>query len=184
MEGGFFPEEAPAASTRSEDDSVALPTDTMDACMHCGGIPVSQEMRGCLGLLVCDRCSRSRVRLITKTNCRERYLLTEEEILQFRCLTRPNPHRGSWNDMQLYLEDEISKFSIQKHGSLEEVERIKGERSEQLKRRRMGKIKKQVKSLKQKVFLKPRKEFHRHTFRRVGPRGVCECGMEVELEEI
>lgn len=184
MEGGFFAEETQILSKDGEEDTVMLPVSPAESCMHCSGIPVSQEMRSCFEILVCGKCRRYKVRLITKTKCREHYLLTEEEIQQFKYLTRSNPHRGSWNDMQLYFEDEIARFSIQKHGSSDALERTKEERAEQLKRRKMGKIKKQIRGLKQKVFLKPRADPHRHVFERVRNKGVCGCGMEVDLEEL
>lgn len=180
-EGGFFREEE-APRKRADSDSLLLPV--TEVCAYCGSAPVLDEIKKCFGILVCGRCNRTKIKLITKTKCREYYLLTEEEMRQFRCMSRPNPHRGGWNDMQLYVEEEICAYSLRKHGGDEELHERRKERGEKGKKTKLTRMKRQIKEMKRQVFLKPRKEAHRHVFKQQGNKGVCECGMEVEQEEI
>ncbi|KAI4291292.1 DNA-repair protein complementing XP-A cells [Pancytospora philotis] len=184
MEGGFFASEDTAPKRADEEDAVQLPVDYKESCMYCRSIPVAVDMRKSFGILVCAKCARSRVKLITKTKCKEEHLLTEEELSHFKYLERPNPRRGSWHDMQLYIEEEIAQRSIAKFGSKAEIERTRAEREAKIRQRKTSKIKKQVRTLKRNVLYEPKEAPHRHEFIIQGSKGVCACGLTVDAEEI
>lgn len=53
------------------------------------------------------------------------YLLTDEELSDHTvlpCMTKPNPHKATWSEMQLYLSAQVEKFAIEKWGSLEAIQ--------------------------------------------------------------
>ena len=183
-EGGFFaPAEEPVAG-RSMERAVQLPVDKADGCTFCGRLPLSEEIEKVFGKRVCYPCSYSRLQFVTKTTCRQKYLLTEEELAHFRCLARPNPRKGTWNDMQLYLEEEIAAHSASKYGSLEEVARLREERVAQAKERRVKRLRGRVRDLKRQTFIAQPRADHTHKFMFSDGKGVCECGMEIEHEEL
>lgn len=183
---GFFKEEERNTEKRlSEDQSVVLPIPEDDRCMYCRGVPLDKEIIKCFRISVCSECNKTRLKFITKTTCKVDYLLNDEELKQFGCLSRPNPHKGTWNDMQLYLEAEIKRFSIEKYGSEAKVAEIKNEKKVKKKEAKLREIKSKVKELKRKTFLAPVKERRVHKFIKHGKNcSVCECGMLIEEEEL
>lgn len=73
---------------------------------------------------VCFSCkdSNSLYKIITKTQARSEFLLTDEELADSALLpsiSRKNPHNPRWADMKLYLKKQVRDFSIKKHGSEE-----------------------------------------------------------------
>lgn len=184
--GGFFGDTDSAADSRQkgEDQSITIPLSRGECCMYCGGVPVVSEIKRVFSMCVCSPCSHAHLKLITKTQCKANYLLTEEELRDFRHLSRPNPHKGTWNDMQLYLEREISDFSIAKHGSMEQIEATKETRRARTRRRKRERIKHRVRELKRKTFLAVSGERHVHSFVHKGAFSECSCGMRIEEEEI
>lgn len=183
-EGGFFPDPTAKEAKKEEDQSITIPLRKSECCMHCERVPVVAEIRKVFSICVCSSCSHTHLKFITKTQCKSDYLLTEEELREFKHLSRPNPHKGTWNDMQLYLESEISEFSLAKHGSMEQVELIKESRMARSKKRKMDKIKHRVRELKKRTLFAAGKERHTHSFARKGKFSECSCGMKIEQEEI
>lgn len=185
LDGGFFSEKSENKPKNClQDDLVILPISENECCEYCKSIPILYEIKKLFNILVCYSCSRSELNFITKTDSKNRFLLTEEEIRQFKYLSRPNPHKGSWNEMQLYLEKEIIEFSISKHGSFENIEAIKTKRKDLQKKKKMDKVKKRVKELKKRTFLVEKEERHAHKFIRKDGISKCKCGMEIEEEEL
>lgn len=184
-ECGFFCDGCGEASKNvAEDPSVLVPVKPQDRCMYCGRVPLDHEIKSVFGMNVCGPCSRTELRFITKTRCMREYLLTSDELRHFKCLTRPNPHRGTWNDMQLFVEHSIQEFAIEKHGGLEAIEKIKEDRKVKNKARKLEQVKKRVRDLKRRTFLARNKESHIHRFINKGSISVCECGMKIEEEEL
>lgn len=123
--------------------------------------------------------------MITKSTCQNTYLLNDYDLKHFNYLVRPNPHKGTWSNMNLYIEEEIVKYAIQKYGSLEEIESIKTKRESDLLGRKKKRMRKVVKDFKRKTLLsKPRNERHSHRFEVSGGVKRCDCGLEYEEEEI
>lgn len=112
------------------------------------------------------------------------YLLTDDELKNFGHLSRQNPHKGTWNDMLLFLEFQIKEYAIEKHGSLENIQKEKEERKRRAKDRKIEKMKKRIKELKKKTFLKLPNQKHTHVFVNNGKQSSCECGMTIEEEEL
>lgn len=92
-------------------------------CEACGSsIGIDPELYDNFRACVCYSCKESNeiYEIITKTQARNEYLLTDEELadsLLLPSISRKNPHNPRWADMKLYLRRQVRDFSIKKHGS-------------------------------------------------------------------
>ena len=65
--------------------------------------------------------------LLTKTEAREDYLLTEPELKDPELLPhleKPNPHKSTWNNMMLFLRYQVEEYALseRKWGSAEKLD--------------------------------------------------------------
>jgi DNA-repair protein complementing XP-A cells len=139
--------------------SVLTGKDEAVGCRECGALGIDWTWREVFGTAVCGACKDKhpeRYSLLTKTEAREDYLLTNEELqdaLLLPHLKRPNPHKATWNDMQLYLRYQVEgyAFSAKRWGSQEaldaEFERREGEK----KARKEKKFKSKLSELKKRT---------------------------------
>ena len=94
-------------------------------CEACGSTAaIDPELYENFHLVVCFSCkdSDSLCTIITKTQARSEFLLTDEELADSAILpsiSRKNPHNPRWADMKLYLKKQVRDFAIKKHGSEE-----------------------------------------------------------------
>lgn len=182
--GGFIPEKEVSTKNIIE-SSISLLFSSNNKCEYCdNSYLLDQEFLETFGLVVCQECRSQKFKVITKTKCIKDYLITTEEIEKFKHMVRPNPHKGTWSDMNLYLKEQIEEYAIKKWGSLEEIERIKLKRSKLLEERKIKKLKTKIRELQKKTRIKEiPKEKHRHDFKNINGVYKCVCGMEVEQEE-
>ena len=92
------------------------------SCEACQSRVIDQEYYDKFGVCVCFSCKELNVLygVITKTQARNEYLLTDEELADSTLLpsiSRKNPHNSRWADMKLYLRRQIRDFAVKKHGS-------------------------------------------------------------------
>lgn len=105
-------------------------------CDECLSVaPVDLDFYEKFGVLVCFSCKESNLlyELITKTQARNEYLLTDEELADSSLIpsfSRKNPHNPRWADMKLYLRLQIRNFSINKYGSEEAIKEALSTRNE------------------------------------------------------
>lgn len=184
--GGFFKDEETHTRTTDTDVDVALPMCKNIVCVYCGSPRVDVEIQRVFKIDVCKDCRFRKLDFITKTTCQKEYMLQNEEVATFPFLSRPNPHKGTWENMHLYLREEIENFAIRKFGSLDEIEKVKGERKEALVERKKKKLKVHIRDLKRKTLLGRKvTEKHVHVFKSTGKgKARCECGLAIEEEEI
>lgn len=187
--------------------------DVQRKCRECGSLEIDWKWDEVFGCRICNGCKEKlpeKYSLLTKTEAREDYLLTDPELRDEELLPhmeRPNPHKSNWNNMMLYLRYQVEEyaFSDKKWGSPgaldEEFERREGEK----KRRKEEKFKNKLNELKKRTRVEAYKrgrkgegmggEFgdriaggrHEHEWGRtvenesgVGTKTCVECGMEVE----
>ncbi|KAL5615242.1 hypothetical protein BROUX41_005298 [Berkeleyomyces rouxiae] len=107
---------------------------------------------------VCSPCKDKfpeKYSLLTKTECREDYLLTDEELKDpdlLPHLNKPNPHKTHWHDMMLFLRFQVEDYAFgQKWGSAEALDAEFEKREEQKKRRKEAKFKERLRELKRKT---------------------------------
>ena len=182
-------------------------------CRECGSLEIDWTWEEVFGCPVCNACKErlpDRYSLLTKTEAREDYLLTDPELRDEELLPRlerPNPHKSTWNNMMLFLRWQVEEyaFSERKWGSAEALDEEFVKREGEKRKRKEGKFRSKLEELKKKTrveaYRRARKgegggEFgdevgkggkHTHTWGRpvenkdgVGVKTCVECGMEVE----
>ncbi|KAL3474733.1 XPA protein C-terminus-domain-containing protein [Aspergillus californicus] len=128
-------------------------------CRECGSLEIDWKWEEELGCRVCHSCKEKlpeRYSLLTKTEAREDYLLTDPELRDEELLPhleRPNPHKSTWNNMMLYLRYQVEEyaFSDKKWGSPEALDAEFEKRETEKKRRREVKFKSKLDDLKKRT---------------------------------
>lgn len=105
-----------------------------ESCCSSDGL-IDTELYENFGVSVCLTCKDSNeiYGIITKTQARNEYLLTDEELADSSLLpsvSRKNPHNPRWADMKLYLRRQVRDFAIKKHGSEEAIAEALSTRNE------------------------------------------------------
>ncbi|PGH21307.1 DNA repair protein [Polytolypa hystricis UAMH7299] len=128
-------------------------------CRECGSLDIDWKWDEVFGCQVCSACKEKlpeKYTLLTKTEAREDYLLTDPELKDEELLPhmeRPNPHKASWNNMMLYLRYQVEEyaFSAKKWGSPEALDVEFERREEEKKRRKEAKFKAKLQDLKKRT---------------------------------
>jgi DNA-repair protein complementing XP-A cells len=128
-------------------------------CRECGSREIDWQWEEVFGCCVCHRCKDKfpdKYSLLTKTEAREDYLLTTEELADeqlFRHLEKPNPHASHWSEMWLFLRYQIEEyaFSPKKWGSPEALDAEFSRREGAKKKRKEEKFQLKLKELKRKT---------------------------------
>ncbi|OLL26730.1 DNA repair protein rad14 [Neolecta irregularis DAH-3] len=103
-------------------------------CRECRSVELDFTYQRDFNCDVCSKCIKDlpeKYSLLTKTECRTDYLLTEPELKDVEILPhrlKPNPHASNWSNMMLYLRYQAEEFAIRKWGSLEKLDEIHTER--------------------------------------------------------
>lgn len=108
---------------------LAPPLDLKNApkCVECESLEIDPNFFTNFKVSVCRRCKKKgpeKYSLLTKTECREDYLLTDPELRDTNLLHRiekPNPH--GFLRMQLFLRMQVEGFAWKKWGSPEGLDK-------------------------------------------------------------
>jgi DNA-repair protein complementing XP-A cells len=181
-------------------------------CRECGSLEIDWQFDEHLQTQVCHTCKEKlpeKYSLLTKTEAKEDYLLTDPELKDENLLPRmlkPNPHKSTWNDMMLFMRYQVEEyaFSDKKWGSAEKLDEEFERRLKETKERKEKKFKNKLNELKKRTRVDAYKkgraggggEFgdiigkgkHEHEWGRavedpetgMTKRSCIECGMEVE----
>ena len=103
----------------------APPLDIANApkCYECNSLEIDHNLYKTFNARVCRKCARKmpeKYSLLTKTECKEDYLLTEPELKDTKLLPhleKANPH--GFSRMQLFLRFQVEEFAWIKWGSPE-----------------------------------------------------------------
>lgn len=186
--GGFFKtnDKPTPTITKTQLSPPSSPPSTSIQCMHCSTPNIIIELKNIFNINICSECKKQHLKFITKTTCKEQYLLTDYDLSPLKSLQRPNPHKGTWSNMSLYLESEAINIAIAKYKSLEMLEVIKNEKCNKYLEMKRKKAKKIVREYKRKTLLKVDKNHvkHKHVFVESGKMKKCQCGLEYEEEDI
>ncbi|KGO38264.1 putative DNA binding domain [Penicillium expansum] len=147
-------------------------------CRECGSLEIDWKWEEELKCCICHACKEKhpeKYSLLTKTEAKEDYLLTDREylivsyekrevLISLRTaelrdeellprLERPNPHKSTWNSMMLYLRYQVEEyaFSDKKWGSTEALDAEFERRENDKKRRREAKFKTKLQELKKRT---------------------------------
>ncbi|PNS15434.1 DNA repair protein rad14 [Sphaceloma murrayae] len=182
-------------------------------CQECGSLEIDFKWMDAFGCRVCGGCKEKfpdKYSLLTKTEAKEDYLLTDPELRDEKLLPhldKPNPHKSTWNNMMLYLRYQVEEyaFSEKKWGSPEKLDEEFERRQNEMKRRKEAKFKSKLADLKRRTRVDAYKRQkagvqggsfgdtlrggkHEHEWGRpvenpdtgVAVKTCVECGMEVE----
>ncbi|KAF7339740.1 DNA repair protein RAD14 [Mycena sanguinolenta] len=170
-------------------------------CRECGSMSIDHSYRKTFGCLVCKTCQHDhpeKYSLLTKTECKQDYLLTDPELRDEELLPhmlKANPHKSTYSNMMLYVRYQVEEFAWKKWGSPEaldaEYERRTAEKSKKKNRKFEEGLRDLRRRTKESVWQRKKDEEHKHVFgpvrARRGEAGqqVChECGFTVDFEEL
>ncbi|ORZ16753.1 XPA protein C-terminus-domain-containing protein [Lobosporangium transversale] len=187
------------------DPSIFLGAEDNFECQDCTSVDVDFQLLQHFHVPVCVGCRDAqpeKYSLLTKTECRLDYLLTDPELRDtelFPHWERPNPKKATWNNMMLYLRCQVEEFAFKKWGGPEGLDREFERRERDKEARKEIKFKKELRDLRNKTRTsvwqdkkaQQRVKVHTHSFGTalVDPESgasvqTCiECGIQVECEE-
>lgn len=175
--------------------------DTRKKCRECGSLEIDFVWDEVFKCCVCNKCKElcpDKYSLLTKTECREDYLLTDREyppgsfvswdsITNFdqTCtaelndaellphLSKPNPHKSHWHDMMLFLRFQVEEYAFKtKWGSAQALDSEFERREADKKKRKEAKFKEKLLDLKRKT----RTEAFRRQGGKTAPTGAKRFG--------
>lgn len=144
-------------------------------CRECGSLEIDWVWEEVFGCAVCGTCKEAlpeRYSLLTKTECRNDYLITDPELKDpdlLPHLSKPNPHKSHWHDMMLYLRYQVEEYAFNtKWGSAAALDAEFEKREADKKRRKEEKFRTKLQELKKKT----RTEAYRRNNMRGGAGGA------------
>ncbi|KAK0723282.1 XPA protein C-terminus-domain-containing protein [Lasiosphaeria miniovina] len=155
--------------------SVLADEKTRKRCRECRSVEIDFVWEEVFGCAVCNTCKEKypeKYSLLTKTECREDYLLTDPELKDPELLphlSKPNPHKSHWHDMMLFLRYQVEEYALtHKWGSVEALDAEFEKREGDKKRRKEVKFKEKLLELKRKT----RTEAFRRNTGKAGGGGI------------
>ena len=175
-------------------------------CWECQSWEIDWKWYEIFRCRVCNTCKDKlpeKYSLLTKTECKEDYLITDPELKDTEILphlTKPNPHKSTWNDMQLFLRYQVEARAVEKWGSFEALDAEFEKRAGAKRAKKEEKFRSKLRELKNKTRVETwkrkgtggdgmKKAKHEHVWGvlveigdgvGVGVRTCEECGLEVE----
>lgn len=157
--------------------SVLADEKTRKRCRECNSVEIDFVWEEVFGCAVCNACKEKhpeKYSLLTKTECKDDYLLTDRECIVLiqpsravaNCasaaelkdeellphLSKPNPHKSHWHDMMLFLRYQVEDYAFNhKWGSAEALDAEFEKREADKKRRKEAKFKEKLLDLKRKT---------------------------------
>ncbi|ODN87378.1 DNA repair protein [Cryptococcus wingfieldii CBS 7118] len=110
-------------------------------CADCGSLEIDHVFEKTFGVRVCRKCQKEKPEkysLLTKTECKEDYLLTDPELRDedlIPHLLRPNPYASNYSNMMLFMRAQVEKVAYDKWGGDEGLDK-EWERREEFKKRK------------------------------------------------
>ncbi|KAI8143727.1 XPA protein C-terminus-domain-containing protein [Fennellomyces sp. T-0311] len=172
-------------------------------CRDCQSMDVDPIFYQVFKISVCPACKEKypeRYSLITKTEAKEDYLLTDPELRDTELLphwSKPNPRKSTWNNMMLYVRYMVEEYAFKKWGSEEGLDAEYERREAQKKDKKDKKFKEKLADLRRRTMTsnwerKRQQGPHKHVFGTpvddpdtgVTTETCQECGLTVESEEL
>jgi len=113
-------------------------------CFECGSFELDFLYHKTFGTRVCFKCKekfQEKYSLLTKTECKEDYLLTDPELKDEEVLPhllKANPHKSTFANMMLYVRYQVEEFAWKKWGGAEGLDK-EWERREKMKKEKKDK---------------------------------------------
>lgn len=197
-ENASLPEGKQYEPKRVYEHSISIDPSQNAKCFKCGTPELDFRFLEVFGCRVCQNCKEKfpdKYSLLTKTECRNDYLLTDPELRDGELLPhleKPNPHKNTWNNMMLYLRYQVEEFAAKKWGSLDKLDDEFTRREKEKKDKKVKKFAQKLAELKKKTRVATWKKTpvtskHEHIWSEpLDSEGgssirICQdCGMETE----
>ncbi|EIW86428.1 hypothetical protein CONPUDRAFT_86400 [Coniophora puteana RWD-64-598 SS2] len=151
-----------------------LDPDRNPKCKECQSMDIDYTFKKIFGCLVCNKCKDQypeKYSLLTKTECKEDYLLTDPELRDHELLPhllKANPHKSTFANMMLFLRCQIEEFAWKKWGSPEELDKEWERRVAEKKKNKNKKFEESLKDLRRRtkegIWQKRKDNEHKHVF--------------------
>ncbi|KAK0233361.1 hypothetical protein IW262DRAFT_1444247 [Armillaria fumosa] len=178
---------------QNQEPAISLNPDLNPKCCECQTIDIDHTYNNIFKCLVCKPCQDKKPEkysLLTKTECKEDYLLTDAELRDQELLPhllKANPHKSTFANMMLFLRCQVEDFAWKKWGSAEELDAEYQRRVAEKKKKKNKKFEQGLRDLRRRtkegIWQRRKDEEHVHEF---GPaerdddgmtRQICdECG--------
>ncbi|KIM48386.1 hypothetical protein M413DRAFT_230363 [Hebeloma cylindrosporum] len=170
-------------------------------CNECQSMDIDPMYMKVFHCLVCKACQNEKPEkysLLTKTECKADYLLTDPELRDEEAmphLLKANPHASTYANMMLFLRCQVEDFAWKKWGSPEALDAEFEKRTAEKKKKKNKKFEQSLKDLRKRtkegVWQRRKDEEHKHVFSQVEDirngigEQVCHgCGFTIEVEEL
>jgi DNA-repair protein complementing XP-A cells len=156
---------------------IGLDKRTGKKCRECKSLEIDWQWDEVFGCAVCHRCKEKfpeKYSLLTKTEAKDDYLLTDREFNIFPSswsgvmlmvdaaelkdeellphLNKPNPHKSHWHDMMLFLRYQVEDYAFKtKWGSSEALDAEFEKRQNDKTKRKQDKFNSKLDELKKKT---------------------------------
>ena len=127
-------------------------------CRECGSLEIDWKWEDYFKCAVCNSCKEKlpeKYSLLTKTEAKEDYLLTDPELKDEELLPhleKPNPHKSTFHNMRLYLRYQVEEYAFSKKwGSAEALDEEYTKREGEKKQRKEQKFKSKLQELKKRT---------------------------------
>lgn len=126
-------------------------------CKECSSIDIDQTYRKMFRCLVCGQCKsnmQEKYGLLTKTECKEDYLLTDSELRdteELPHLLKANPHKSTFANMMLFCRFQVEGFAWKKWGSPEALDAEWERRAAEAKKKKNKKFEQGLKELRRRT---------------------------------
>eukprot|EP01025_Chloroclados_australasicus_P026318 TRINITY_DN2612_c0_g1_i1.p2 TRINITY_DN2612_c0_g1~~TRINITY_DN2612_c0_g1_i1.p2 ORF type:complete len:207 (-),score=19.79 TRINITY_DN2612_c0_g1_i1:200-751(-) len=84
-------------------------------CQNCTNISYCIKWWHAYGVQICSKCKLAE-KLISKSQAKQKYLLSDSELSQLGAICKENPRHKDWNQMKLLLESQVRKVCYDKYG--------------------------------------------------------------------
>ena len=167
--------------------------DDMPPCAHCQSVSDANYHRH-FKLAVCAECIAAKPEqysLLTKTEIKQDYLLTDEECRDKDRLPhweRPNPRKNTYAHMKLFVRSQVELFAFEKWGSesglddeFEKRQDVKRNRKEAEQSKKIADMRKRTRT---SMYLNKRQKDERHVHSWVEDGGLKRCdSCDIVLDE-
>lgn len=159
-QGGFLQEEdvfKKKAKMKLIEEPAPVIAGDLTVCTECEKLFLDSYLLSTFDYACCNSCKdmEERHNLITKTEARDLYLLSEvditkrEPILKF--IVKKNPRNKTWGDMKLYLQLQIEKRALEIWKTPEALEEERASRESKREEAKQKKYTKKMKQLRREV---------------------------------
>ncbi|PPQ90418.1 hypothetical protein CVT25_014936 [Psilocybe cyanescens] len=146
-------------------------------CKECNSMDIDPTFMKVFKCLVCKSCQNEhsdKYSLLTKTECKTDYLLTDPELRDEEAmphLLKANPHASTYANMMLFLRCQVEDFAWKKWGSPEALDAEFKRRTAEKDKKKNKKFEQSLKELRKRtkegVWQRRKDAEHKHVFSQV-----------------